>query len=141
MSVIIKNVPKVVNHDERRLAIARAATHAISEVGIERVTMGDLARASGCTVGALPHYFPGKDDILIAALRHVHESVRERAARRAMATGFDAVEVWLSVLPTTAEQRREWRVWLAFGGRAAYDDVLAAEFKQRYAQGHADTTL
>lgn len=134
-------MPKVVNHDERRVQIAEAAARTIAEVGIDNVTMGDLAKAAGFTVGALPHYFASKDEILIAALRHVHESVRKRAAERAVSSKLDPIEVWLSVLPTTAEQRREWRVWLAFGGRAAYSDLLAHEFRARYAQGHADTLL
>ena len=134
-------MPKVVNHDERRGAIAAAAARTIAEVGIDSVTMGDLARRAGCTVGALPHYFANKDEILIAALRHVHETVRARASARALSSKLDPIEVWLSVLPSTAEQRREWRVWLAFAGRAAYSDVLAAEFRARYAQGHADTTM
>jgi len=134
-------MPKVVNHDERRSQIAEAAARTIAEFGIENVTMGDLAKAAGFTVGALPHYFASKNEILIAALRHVHEVVRKRASERAVSTRFDPVEVWLSILPTTAEQRREWRVWLAFGGRAAYDELLASEFRARYAQGQKDTQL
>lgn len=134
-------MPKLVNHDERRVAIASAAARTIAEVGIDSTTMGDVARAAGCTVGALPHYFANKDEILIAALQHVHETVRVRAAQRALSSRLDPVEVWLAVLPINAEQRREWRVWLAFGGRAAYDEVLAAEFRARYAQGHQDTQL
>lgn len=134
-------MPKIVNHDERRVEIARAAARMIAEVGIDQVTMGDVAKAAGCTVGALPHYFKDKDQILVAALRNVHETVRARASERAVSSHFDPVAVWLSILPTTAEQRREWRVWLAFSGRAAHSDVLAAEFRARYAQGHLDTLL
>ena len=132
-------MPKIVNHEERRAAIAEAAAGAIAEIGIDNVTMGGLAAAAGCTVGALPHYFDGKDEILVAALRYVLETIRARASKVAIDTSFDAVQVWLSILPNSARGRREWRVWLAFCGRAAYNDVLSREFRARYATGHTDT--
>lgn len=134
-------MPRVVNHEERRAKIAHAAARAIAEVGIDRVKMSDVAAAAGCTVGALPHYFEGKDEILAAALRAVHEAIRERATRVAVETGFDPVAVWLAILPTTPGAAGEWRVWLSFSGRGPFNEVLGAELSRRYARAHEDTCL
>ena len=140
MVIIINKMPKVVNHDARRVKIALAAAEAIAEVGVDRVKMTDLAAAAGCTVGALPHYFKGgKDEILIAALREVHTTIRTRATQVAIDTRFDPLAVWMSVLPSTPAQRKEWLVWIAFSGRGPFNEVLGEELKARHERGTEDT--
>lgn len=131
-------MPKVVDHDARRRAIARAAIEVIAEVGIDEVTMGLVGKRAGITAGTLPHYFPGKRAMLLAALSEVIQSIRDRAARQAVKAGLNPVDVCLCILPCTPEQRREWRTWLAFAGRAAHDADLTAEFLERYRQGTTD---
>ncbi len=76
-------VPKLVDHEEKRREIAAGAAEAIAEMGIDQVTMVDIAQAAGCTTGCVTHYFDNKDEILLAALRYVDESmtVRLRGAR------------------------------------------------------------
>ena len=135
-------MPKLVDHDARRDAIAAAAARAIAEQGIDRVTTHDLAKAAGCTVGALPRYFRNKDEILVAALRHVVAGVRKRATAVVLNHGvLEPMRMWAQVLPVGAPQRREWQVWIAFSGRAATHPELRDEFKQRYEEGHKDTRL
>ena len=124
-------MPKIIDHEQRRTEIAHAAARAISDMGIA-VNMRDLAAAAKCTTGALPHYFGGKDDILVHALRRVNGEMQDRAISTSLATDFDAVEILLSILPTNAERRREWLVWLAFFGRAPYAQSIGEEFELRY---------
>lgn len=141
---IITIMPKLVDHAERRAAIARAAAEAVDELGLDRVRLVDVARRAGCTTGAVSHYYPDKNAVLVAALDHVLSSLADpppeapspfrlagiepgsEAAARAL------VAALTEVLPTTSERQFEWRIWLAFCGRAAHDSALAARHRAAY---------
>ena len=77
-------MPKLGMEPVRRAALIDAA---IAEIGAARsldVTVGQIARRAGVSSGLAHHYFGGKDDILLAAMRHVlkvySEEVRTRLA-------------------------------------------------------------
>ena len=53
-------MPKIVDHDERRDLIARAACEVISRVPLDRITLREIANAAGWTTGAVTHYFADK---------------------------------------------------------------------------------
>jgi len=125
-------LPRRVDHDARRSAIAEAAADLIAREGLAGATSARLARAAGCTVGALPHYFEGKDAILVAALRASSASVEGRAAERAGREGADLCTIFEAALPLDAPGRRDARVWFSFAGRALHSGELAAEFRRRY---------
>lgn len=124
-------MPKIIDHDERRAEIGQAAAQAIADMG-SGAKMADLAAAAGCTTGALQHYYGSKDDILVAALHHVHTVMQDRAMQTSEATDLDVVAIILSILPTKADRRSEWLVWLAFFDRAPYVPSIKEEFKIRY---------
>jgi hypothetical protein len=48
--------------------------------------------------------------------------------------GADMLGVLLEALPVDEERQLEWKVWLAFWGRAAADERLRSEQERRYAQ-------
>ena len=58
--------------------IIATAAHLIAEQGLEHLTMRNIATSVGCSVGTLPHYFEGKDDIVIAALHWSSERIFSR---------------------------------------------------------------
>jgi len=125
-------VPKLVDHEARRRDIAEAAADLIAARGLDGATSAALARAAGCTVGALPHYFQGKETILLAALRAVNESLERRATARAARPGADLCTLLEAALPVDAPGRRDNRVWFAFAGRALQSEELAIEYRRRY---------
>jgi AcrR family transcriptional regulator len=129
-------MPKVVDHAERRAQIVAATWDALGTVGLEGATMRTIAERAGCSTGRLTHYFASREEILIAALRQVHELAGTRMISAAAgATGADAVRaVLLEALPLDAERRREWRVWLAFWAQATVDPALREENERRYAE-------
>lgn len=49
-------------------------------------------------------------------------------------TAAPLLEVILDALPLDRERQLEWKVWLAFWGRAAADERLRREQEQRYAE-------
>jgi AcrR family transcriptional regulator len=129
-------MPKVVDHDARRAELVAAAWHVIAEEGLEAATMRRIAEAAGCTTGRVTHYFDAKDDMLVAALREVHIRAGRRMIRHVGETDPATAlrGVILEALPVDEDRRLEWKVWLAFWGRAAADERLRHEQEQRYAE-------
>lgn len=129
-------MPKMVDHDQRRSEFVAAACTVIAAEGIEAATIRRIAAVAGCTTGRVTHYFAAKDDILVAALRQVHYAAGARMLDHLRTKqGADALRaVLLDALPLDAQRAQEWRVWLAFWGRASTDATLIAEQQHRYAE-------
>jgi AcrR family transcriptional regulator len=127
-------MPKLVEHDARRAAIAAAAWRTIARDGLDASSVRAIARDAGCSTGVLAHYFPDKDALLLHALRLATARTGARMATRARAaSGLAALRAVLrEALPIDADSRLEWRIWLAFWGRAIADRGLAAEQQRRY---------
>ena len=122
-------MPKIVDREERLLAIANAAVKAISRAGLNDVKLTDIARAAGVTTGAVSHYFPDKDAVLAAALETVCNRLLARIEESA---GIPTVEDVASVLPRTEDDLKDWRVWLAYWGRAPFAENLREIHRQYY---------
>ena len=129
-------MPKVVDHAARRAELVDAAWRVIAAEGLEAATVRRIAQAAGCTTGLVTHYFESKDDMLVAALREVHSRAGQRMIRHIDGADIEAVlrEVILNALPMDDDRQLEWRVWLAFWGRAATDERLRQEQQRRYAE-------
>jgi TetR/AcrR family transcriptional repressor of bet genes len=129
-------MPKVVDHAARRAELVDAAWRVIAAEGLEAATVRRIAQAAGCTTGLVTHYFDSKDDMLVAALREVHRRAGERMIRHVGGADIAAVllEVIVDALPTDEDRQLEWKVWLAFWGRAATDERLRQEQQRRYAE-------
>jgi TetR/AcrR family transcriptional regulator, transcriptional repressor of bet genes len=125
-------MPKKVDHDQRRRAIAAAAVTAIAAQGLEDVKLTQIARLAGVTTGAVTHYFDSKDDVLLAALELICERLFERADAVAMAPADEPLLAIYDALPTDPQALAEWKVWLAFWGRAAFVPHLAAVHRAYY---------
>ena len=71
-------MPKIVDHDDRRADIARAAGRVLVRKGIESLTLRDIAREANCSPGILAHYFRDRTEILAHALEYFSEASLER---------------------------------------------------------------
>jgi AcrR family transcriptional regulator len=129
-------MPKVVDHDQRRAEFVAAACTVIADEGIEAATIRRIAAVAGCTTGRVTHYFGAKDEILVAALRRVHHAAGARMLEHFRTKrGVDALRaILLDALPLDSKRSLEWRVWLAFWGRASTDAILIEEQQHRYAE-------
>ena len=129
-------MPKVVDHAARRAELVDAAWRVIAAEGLEAATVRRIAQAAGCTTGLVTHYFESKDDMLVAALREVHRRAGQRMIRHVGGADIGAVllEVILDALPMDDDRQLEWKVWLAFWGRAATDERLRQEQQRRYSE-------
>ena len=132
------------DHNERRKVFAAAALNVITSLGLEGLTVREVAREAGFTTGALTHYFESKDQVLIAASEHAAEQVRgqmdevalEPSAREALR------HLVYSALPINALKRGRWRFWVAFWERAAYSPEVGRVMRERYREWtHRITSL
>lgn len=128
---IITVMPKIVDHEERRRAIASAAVDAIAASGLSGVKLTDIARMAGVTTGSIAHYFADKDAVLAAALEEVCTRLFIQIGEPDNPPNVDEIS---SVLPVSDEKRKEWKVWLAYWGRAPHSKALAQIHSQYYAE-------
>ncbi|MEM7136928.1 MAG: TetR/AcrR family transcriptional regulator [Myxococcota bacterium] len=126
-------MPRIVDAEQRRAEIAKAAAHAIVAHGIDDVTMVAIARAAGMTTGAVTHYFADKDDVILAALRWADGAMQARTAQ-ALEEHDDVAAIILAALPQDEASRTEWLVWCVFYDRATRNPALMAEQRARDAE-------
>ena len=122
-------MPKIVDAAAKRAELVEASWEVIARDGLRGATLRRVAAAAGCTTGQLTHYFPGRHDLLVEALRAVHFAAGARmvaAEERARGPRERLEAVLLESLPLDTTRLREWRVWLAFWGEAMHERRLAA---------------
>lgn len=124
-------MPRVADHEERRHQVADAVGRIITAEGLNAVTVAKTAAEAGISVGLVQHYFRSKDDMLLFTYGYVLDSIDQRVARlveRAESAGTRiehmALDALAEYMPLDERRRREWRVALAFTGRAAEDPRL-----------------
>ena len=121
-------MPKTVDWDERRAELLEAVWRVIARDGIERTTIRTIAKETGWSSGVLAHYFADKDDILISALRLVHERISARWEEKLEGLrGLAALRVLvLDNLPLDDERERETRLLINYWSRrlVATDEPL-----------------
>ena len=100
---------KVVDHDERRDVIAKAAIEVIASVGLEQAKLRVIATKAGVTTGAIAHYFKDKD----AALFNDNANPEGKRIRK-----------FVDVLPITDVNKRYWKAWLAFCRHASFSENI-----------------
>ena len=76
-------MPRVVNHGERRVNIARAACEAIAAGALEGAALARVAREPGVTTDAIAHDFRDEDHVL-------EHPVRPLCGRRGQGTSTPA---------------------------------------------------
>ena len=116
------------DHDQRRLEIAEAAARLIAAEGMAALTTRAIARAMGCSIGVLSHYFDSKAGIVTAAFAWASSRIEQRLAR-ALARGISVdnlLPLIEAALPHDRQSRIEWGVRLQLWSHAAADAGAAA---------------
>lgn len=73
----MRNMPRIVDHDQRRREIAFGVLQVMAERGLAAVTLRSVAAAAGVSMGRIQHYFATKDDLLHHACRTVVDLAAE----------------------------------------------------------------
>lgn len=131
-------MPKRVDIAAQRRMITNAAIAVITKTGLDGARLRDVARAADVTTGAVMHYFDGKDAVLEAALEEIVRRTLERMKIPSDPNTRGDVSAFIgrvcSYLPTHDDSREEWRVWLAFWGRAIADERLRSVHRRYYSE-------
>lgn len=128
----------------RPLQIVRETVRLIAERGFHAVRVADIAEACATSTAAIHYHFPGRDDLLEAAVRWcMDEDTARRAAR--VADAADAADELRQLIelqiPRTPRQRWQWSVWLDLWAEAARSTAvgrLHAEYYQQWRATVAD---
>jgi AcrR family transcriptional regulator len=150
-------VPKIVDHRERREAIARALYRVVDQHGWTRATMREVAREAGVSLGHLQHYFTSRTRLLTFAMEFAAEQTGDRVTRRLSALDQpphprDVLRVVLAeMLPLHPDARASSRMSAAYVLEALHDPALRRQaalglrdgramiehlIRQAIAQGH-----
>ena len=129
-------MPKVVDRTEKREEVLEATWRLMARVGIDRVSIREIAAEAGCSTGVIAHYFKNKEDVLLSALRLVNSQEVEAVARSTLGLrGLTAVRAAIDeVLPVDTERRLAMTVWMSFWGRAVGDARLATMQRRSYGE-------
>ncbi|ELT44958.1 TetR family transcriptional regulator [Arthrobacter nitrophenolicus] len=133
-------MPKIVDHDERRLELVDATWRIIARQGLEGATMREIALEAGFANGALKPYFPTKDTLLEFAFGHVFNRTNQRIAEvTAGKNGMAALRAFcLEVLPLDDERVNEARIVIPFWQKAV-NDAQKAQIHQQSMAAWLDT--
>jgi AcrR family transcriptional regulator len=129
-------MPKVVDHEDRRRQLARAACRVVGAGGLDALTTRAVAREAGWSTGVLAHYFQSRDELVIAAFRLVAEEAGSRIEGMLAKQPSPTERLWITLsqaAPLDDVRRTEARVWFTFLGLAAGDEALSREAASRYA--------
>ncbi|MET7363919.1 TetR/AcrR family transcriptional regulator [Streptomyces sp. NPDC005562] len=121
----------------RPLQIVRETVRLIAERGFHAVRVQDIAAACDTSTAAIHYHFPGRDDLLEAAVRWcMDEDTARRAARIADAadTADELRHLIELQIPRTARQRWQWSVWLDLWAEAARSTAVGRLHADYYRQ-------
>ena len=106
--------------------IIAAVAELIAEQGLENLTMRNIARQVGCSVGTLPHYFDGKDDIVVAALNWSNERIFSRLGNMAVdEIHLESLYPLIrAAMPVDGTSETEWRVRLCLWDYAVTNEEM-----------------
>lgn len=110
-------MPKIVDHEKRRKRIAKAMWKVILKKGMEGATVRNIAQEAGLSLGALRHYFPNQDELIVYAMDLVQEKVKKRILTKAngdLPPKETVMNILLDIVPINEEQLIETEVWFAF---------------------------
>ncbi len=121
----------------RPLQIVRETVRLVAERGFHAVRVADIAAACHTSTAAIHYHFPGRDELLEAAVRWCMDEDTRRRAEATAGTRHAGDELRLLIelqTPRTAQQRRQWCVWLDLWAEAARSTTVGRLHVEYYRQ-------
>lgn len=119
-------MPKIVDHEKRKIEIAEATWKVIAEEGFENATVRKIAKAARLSVGSLRYYFPSQSELFTFSM----DLVAERVEKRLKSTKYNGTplevltKIISEVLPVDKDRRIEMEVWFVFSAKTLVDPKL-----------------
>lgn len=121
----------------RPLQIVRETVRLVAERGFHAVRVADIAEACATSTAAIHYHFPGRDDLLEAAVRWCMDEDTDRRAARVADAADAADELGQLIelqIPRTPQQRWQWSVWLDLWAEAARSTAVGRMHADYYRQ-------
>ena len=128
---MVPDMPRVVEHEERRREVVRVATDLVVKRGRGALTVRNVAEGMGCSTMVVSHYFADMRDLLHATYTAAANRARERLDGVVAADPLDLQAFMEALLPLDAERRADWAIWFAFWTEALTDARLRADQRGR----------
>lgn len=120
-------VPKIVDHEERRVQLADTVLALVEREGFEGVSVRTVAAEAGWSVGAVRHYFTSMTELLRFSFDLMIERMRERfqALIDSDRPNQEKARLLLEeLLPMDERRYSEQRLWLELVTRSRHDPAL-----------------
>lgn len=125
-------MPKIVDHRERRRAVAEAASEIIATVGVSSMTIRSVADKLGYSTAIVQYYFPNKRDLLLYTLRYEGGRGQERVTQALAHDPGNTLGILAALMPIDEARMRSWKTWIAYLGTASFDKNVALEQKRLF---------
>jgi len=121
---------------ERRRQFLEATWRLIAERGYHVVRVSDIAEVCGTSTGTVHYYFPGKQDVLVEALKYCVEQAftRQSAELKGLRDSRERLLRLIELQLPTGHVRDEWLIWLQFWNEAALRPELRPIHNEYYAR-------
>lgn len=127
-------MPRFVDHEDRRAALAAAVWRVVARDGIDGASVRRVADEAGLSVGSLRYFFSTQAQLLTFALDLVGQRLEGRLVAVRERRDLDPVGLVTAMveemLPLDEARRLECRVWLAFAARSLVDATLEPTQRQ-----------
>lgn len=143
-----RTMPKIVDLDQRRQAIADALFDVLREGGLPKVTLAAVADRAGLAIGSVRHFLGTREEMIGFAFDAISDRFRDRVVASAQALRADlaggrldaeaklqaTADLLCEFLPLDEARRNEAVVWIEFETAARTDPQLAETSQRATAQ-------
>jgi TetR/AcrR family transcriptional repressor of bet genes len=102
----------------RRTQVLEATLRAVSERGVERTRLADVARSANVSIGLIQHYFDSRDDLLAAAFDFFNDLWLSEWERVSSTAGDPphklAALLRFSAFEFEGWHEVHWRIWVEY---------------------------
>ena len=110
-----------------RERILQASIDLITDVGIDRVRLTEIARRASMSSGQVMYYFDTKEHILLETLawREHQETAQRRAALPAVPAGWPRLELFVDLYLPASLNDPVWIMWMEAWARAPHSKEVS----------------
>lgn len=129
--------------EARRVQLMEATIDCIAARGFSDLTLADVAKAAGLSVGIVNFYFRSKDQLLIETFRHLVDEYVQQSndnVRSAGASAAAQIDAFIeSDFHRTVANRKKVTVWYAFWGETRWRPEFLKICQEISETFHAET--
>jgi TetR/AcrR family transcriptional repressor of bet genes len=128
------------DQEAKRQEFVAAVMRSIAENGYKDLTVATICEAGGFSRGLIGHYFPGKDALLLHAVREVAKDFESATRAAAAEAGQDPVDRLHAIVTASFREpvftSERVLVWVALASTSHWSPELAEVYRKLYRPYH-----